>query len=124
MLSVDVGAFAEHAAPEAALKVLLQGRSEYHTPDFPVSLARFSLERISLPETLEGVPEVASLLPEEARQYLELPEFMIEAEDFKDEPIVPYVDPALKVGTQLQITDKEATRLEVFEVYGIKFQEQ
>lgn len=93
-LSVDVGTFAERSSPEAALRALLQGRSEYHTPDFPV--ARFDLERISLPDALEGVLEVASLLPEKARQYLESPQLMIKPEDLEEEPIVPYMDPALR----------------------------
>lgn len=53
---------------EAALKELLKGRSEYEDPALPVTLARFELERISMPETLDDVPEVADLLPEEARR--------------------------------------------------------
>ena len=95
--AVDVGTFAKVDHPEAALKALLQGRSEYHDHDFPVSLARFDLERISLPETLEGVPEVASVLPEEARQYLNSSEHMVKNDELREEPIVPYYDPALKI---------------------------
>jgi hypothetical protein len=95
--AVDIGTFAKVDHPEAALTALLQGRSEYQDHDFPVSLARFDLERISLPDTLEGVPEVASVLPEEARQYLNSPEHMVKDEELREEPIVPYYDPALKV---------------------------
>ncbi|CAJ1441652.1 unnamed protein product [Effrenium voratum] len=65
---------------EAALRELLKGRSEYEDSSLPVTLARFEIERISLPETLEGVPDVAALLPAEARQYLESPELMVRDE--------------------------------------------
>ena len=81
---------------EAALAELLKGRGEYEDSSVPVTLARFEIERISLPETLDDVPDVASVLPEEALRYLESPELMIRQEVCQDEPIVPYYDPSLK----------------------------
>jgi len=81
---------------EAALKELLKGRSEYEYPALPVTLARFELERISMPETLDDVPEVADLLPEEARQYLKSPELMVREDAPQEGLIKPYWDPLLR----------------------------
>ena len=81
---------------EAALRELLKGRGEYEDSSTPASLARFDIGRISLPETLDDVPFVASLLPEEARRYLESPELMIRKEQQSQETVKPYWDPLLK----------------------------
>ena len=62
----------------------------------PVTLARFEIERISLPETLEGVPDVAALLPAEARQYLESPELMVRDEAPEEDPVKPYWAPPVE----------------------------
>ena len=85
--------------PEAALRELLRGRSEYESPNLPISLARFNLERISLPDSLDNVPNVVDILPEEARQYLKSPEQMVRGLQEGVEPITPYWDPTLKSNT-------------------------
>ena len=82
--------------PEAALQELLRGKTEYESPGLPISLARFDIERISLPETLEDVPDVLDILPEEARHFLKSPEHMLRSEPVVDELITPYWDPLLK----------------------------
>lgn len=95
MQSWEKGKLPSIPKEEAALTELLRGRSEYEGSNLPVTLARFDLERISIPEDLSSAPCVEDLLPEEARQYLESPELMV-----RDEPpedlIKPYWDPALK----------------------------
>lgn len=81
---------------EAALRELLRGRSEYDSSHLPISLARFKLERISMPESLDNVPNVEDILPVEARRYLESPEQMVRGLDEGEELITPYWDPILK----------------------------
>ena len=54
-LAEESGTFSDRLGEEAALRALLQGRTEYDTPDLPVSLARFNIERISLPGNPQGV---------------------------------------------------------------------
>ncbi|CAE7388043.1 unnamed protein product [Symbiodinium sp. CCMP2592] len=81
-------------APEAALTELLKGRSEYHTPSAPVSLAPFNLERVSLPENLDGLPPAETLLPEHARRYLSRPEQML-SEEVPVDSFTPYWDACL-----------------------------
>ena len=68
-LCQETGELTSIPTPEAALKALLRGRSEYSSEE-PTTLAACSLARISL-------PAVESLLDEEARQYLQCPERML-----------------------------------------------
>lgn len=82
--------------PEAALRELLRGKSEYESPGMPISLARFDIERISLPTSLEGVPHVLDVLPEEAHHFLKSPEHMLRSEPPTEELITPYWDPILR----------------------------
>jgi len=91
----NLGFLSKIPSPEAALRELLKGRSEYHQPDVPVALAPYSLERISLPESLVGLPEATDLLPESARQYLQGRELMLREEP-PEEQSPPYWDPVLK----------------------------
>ena len=91
----NLGSLSKIPSPEAALRELLKGRSEYHQPDVPVALAPYSLERISLPDSLVGLPEATDLLPESARQYLQGRELMLR-EGPPEEPSPPYWDPVLK----------------------------
>ena len=99
---------------EAALKELLKGRSEYEDPALPVTLARFELERISMPETLDDVPEVADLLPEEARQYLKSPELMVREDVPQEGLIKPYWDPLLR-------SNKKNYRLLIQKLHSIRY---
>lgn len=73
---------------------MLKGKSEYHRPEDPVALAPFSLERISLPDSLVGLPDAVDLLPDDARQYLEGGEHMLRDDVALDAP-KPYWDPLL-----------------------------
>ena len=82
--------------PEAALKSLLQGRSDYHEPASPIALAPFDLELISLPATLKEAPRAEDLLPESDRLYLEEQERMFRPHHESREFFKPYWDPALK----------------------------
>ena len=91
----NLGSLSKIPSPEAALRELLKGRSEYHQPDVPVALVPYSLERISLPESLVGLPEATDLLPESARQYLQGRELMLREEP-PEEQSPPYWDPVLK----------------------------
>eukprot|EP00435_Cladocopium_sp_Y103_P072980 s29_g42.t1 len=75
----EKGDLAKVPAPEAALKVLLQGRSEYGS-ELPTTLAACDLERISLPRSLLGAPLAEDLLDEDARRYLQCPEQMLRPE--------------------------------------------
>ena len=83
-------------SPEAALKSLLQGRSDYHEPTSPIALAPFDLELISLPATLKEAPRAEDLLPESDRLYLKEQERMFRPNHMSDEFFKPYWDPALK----------------------------
>lgn len=96
-LASDLGTYTQALAPEAALRALLQGKSEYHAQESPVSLARFELERISLPETLQGVPHLEEVLPQEALQYLKSPEQMVKQSFSSEELVTPYYDPSLRI---------------------------
>ena len=78
----------------AALHVLLKGRSEYHQPENPTALAPYKLERISLPESLHGLPLAEELLPDNARRYLQGPKLMLK-ETVDAESRRPYWDPVL-----------------------------
>ena len=80
--------------PEAALLALLKGRGECQAPAEPVTLAPFCLERVSLPESLSGVPPAGANLPEHARRFLDRPELMLK-EDPPIESFTPYWDPCL-----------------------------
>lgn len=80
--------------PEAALRELLKGKSEYHQPEVPVALAPYNLEHVSLPESLHGLPDAQSLLPPDIRQYLQGCELMLK--DGPPEAVAPpYWDPVL-----------------------------
>lgn len=94
VLAGDRGQEGPIPGEEASLREMLRGRTEYHTPETPVALAPFNLERISIPQSLEGAPEAAMLLDGEARQYLEVPQRML-LEDPKVETTKPYWDPRL-----------------------------
>eukprot|EP00434_Breviolum_minutum_P037676 symbB.v1.2.033418.t1/scaffold4147.1/size43859/1 len=82
--------------PEAALRELLHGREEYDASSVPISLARFDIERISLPSSLDGVPDVMDIIPEEARQFLKSPEQMVREDTSNIDLVTPYWDPLLK----------------------------
>eukprot|EP00438_Fugacium_kawagutii_P005650 Skav219567 [mRNA] locus=scaffold886:113683:117079:- [translate_table: standard] len=96
-LADELGTYSNKSGEEAALRALLQGRTEYDVPALPVTLARFDLERISIPETLKGLPDLAELLPEEALRFLNSQEQMLKQVPLEDEVVVPYYDPALKI---------------------------
>ena len=82
--------------PEAALKALLQGRSEYGS-ELPTTLAACALERISLPTSLVGSPPAEELLDEDARRYLQCPEQMLRGEEEIEASLFqPYWDPLLR----------------------------
>ena len=55
---------------DAALSELLRGRSLYSDKPSDTSLAPFGSGTVSLPETVEDAPTLASLLPEECLAYL------------------------------------------------------
>ncbi|CAE7489577.1 unnamed protein product, partial [Symbiodinium natans] len=100
-LCQDKGELAEIPKPEAALKALLRGRSEYYS-DEPTTLAACSLARISLPESLHDAPAVESVLDDEARHYLQSPEHMLKpgCETGLGE-FQPYWDPLLRRDAKL-----------------------
>ena len=100
-LCQDKGELAEIPKPEAALKALLRGRSEYSS-DEPTTLAACSLARISLPESLHDAPAVESVLDDEARHYLQSPEHMLKpgCETGLGE-FQPYWDPLLRRDAKL-----------------------
>ena len=81
-------------SPEAAFRELLRGSSVYEAAGS--TLASFSLDRVSLPESVHDCPQVTDLLyGTDAHQYLEDPERMLKpAEDHSD--ITPYWDPLLR----------------------------
>ena len=84
---------------EAAFSELLQGRSEYSS-DQPTTLAACVLERISLPQSLEGAPAVEDILSEEARRFLQSPEQMLREESTDLSDFQPYWDPLLRGSTK------------------------
>ena len=93
----DKGDLAQVPNPEAALKELLQGRSEYGS-ELPTTLAACSLDRISLPQSLKGAPATEDLLDVNDRRYLQCPEQMLrpEAEVQCLDEFHPYWDPLLR----------------------------
>ncbi len=92
----DKGDLSQVPKPEAALKVLLQGRSEYGS-EAPTTLAACALERISLPGSLKDAPYAADLLDVGTRRYLQCPEQMLRPEaELCLEEFHPYWDPMLK----------------------------
>ena len=92
----DLGELQHPFSPEAALKSLLHGRSDYHEPTSPIALAPFDLELISLPATLKDAPRAEDLLPEEDLLYLKEQERMFRPEQESLEFFKPYWDPASK----------------------------
>ena len=63
--------FSAHPTPAAAFSELLRGRSVYDMAAARVNVAPFTtLESLSLPSSLDGVPELADALPEEERHYV------------------------------------------------------
>ena len=100
-LAGSLGSLPQVPSPEAALKALLQGRSEYGSV-LPTTLAACSLERISLPESLHSSPQALDLLEEEARRYLQCPEQMLRNNDeLIDSQFQPYWDPLLRGDNRL-----------------------
>ncbi|OLQ04427.1 hypothetical protein AK812_SmicGene12519 [Symbiodinium microadriaticum] len=94
-LCQDVGSLGKVPEPEAALKALLRGRTEYGSA-LPTSLATCSLERISLPEDVSDAPPVESLLDEETRRYLQCPKHMLMPDAQGASDFQPYWDPLLR----------------------------
>ena len=92
----DLGELQHSFTPEAALKSLLHGRSDYHEPACPIALAPFDLDLISLPATLKGAPRAEDLLPEDDCRFLKEQERMFRPEHESFEFFKPYWDPALK----------------------------
>ncbi|CAE7674483.1 pksN [Symbiodinium sp. CCMP2592] len=86
--------FSSPPTPEAALRELLRGADDY--VDSVSTLAACRRERISMPDSLHGSPDVLSLLPDDARHYLEAPERMLRPEEDSQCDIVPYWHPALR----------------------------
>ena len=87
--------------PEAAFRELLRGSSVYEVAG--TTLASFKLERVSLPESVHNCPQVGDLLPDSARQYLEVPERMLKPEVTELDVIsqvTPYMDPLLRTSTK------------------------
>ena len=100
-LSSEAGRLdADHTftSEEAALGELLQGRSEYHL-DCNTTLASFSMERVSVPDSLVDCPCITSQLNEADLVYLKEPERMLhsqsELEEMSD-PVTSCMDPTLK----------------------------
>ena len=83
----NLGSLERVPTPEAALRELLKGKSEYNQPEN-------NLERVSLPESLHDLPEACDLLPDDARRYLLGEELMIR-EGTPVEAPRPYWDPVL-----------------------------
>ena len=92
----DLGDLQHPFTPGAALKSLLQGRSDYHEPTTPIALAPFNLELISLPASLKEAPRAEDLLPLSDRLYLKEQERMFRPNHESHEFFKPYWDPALK----------------------------
>ena len=90
----NLGSLERVPTPEAALRELLKGKSEYNQPETPVALAPYNLERVSLPESLHDLPEACDLLPDDARRYLLGEELMIREGTPVESPR-PYWDPVL-----------------------------
>ena len=90
----NIGTLGYVPTPEAALRELLKGKSEYNQPKIPVALAPYSLERISLPASLHDLPEAKDLLPKDARRYLLGEELMLREGEVFESPR-PYWDPVL-----------------------------
>ena len=96
-LAQTTGSLESVEKPEAALRALLQGRSEYDNSFRPTTLAACSLERISLPSSLVDAPTAESLLDGDALRYLQCPEQMLrDREDPECQTFQPYWDPLLK----------------------------
>ena len=87
-----------HCGGEAALRELLQGRGEYQLAGNN-SLASFKSSLVSLPDSLEGCPNISQQLVGAEAQYLKCPERMlrslVELRDFPEAP-EPYMDPILR----------------------------
>ena len=91
----DLGTLDSIPSPEAALRELLRGRSDYGL-DQPTALATCCLERISLPKSLEGAPCALDLLEGKARRFLQCPEQMLRGGFDNEAPFKPYWDPKLR----------------------------
>ena len=96
--AAETGQLGPVPAPKPALSTLLQGRDDYSMPSAPVALAPFSLELISLPDSLEGAPNAADLLGEDDRRFLEEQERMVDPHPDMNNVSEPYWDPCLKSG--------------------------
>ena len=91
----DLGTLDSIPSPEAALRELLRGRSDYGL-DQPTALATCCLERISLPKSLDGAPCALDLLEGKARRFLQCPEQMLRGGSDVEAPFKPYWDPKLR----------------------------
>ncbi len=91
----DLGTLDPVPSPEAALRELLRGRSDYAL-DQPTALATCCLERISLPKSLQGAPHALDLLEGKARRFLQCPEQMLREGCDIEPPFKPYWDPKLR----------------------------
>lgn len=126
----ELGSLEHVPAPEAALRELLKGRSDYQQPDIPVALAPYRLERVSLPTSLHGLPQAEELLPDDTRRYLQGEELMLKDGAIEDAPR-PYWDPVLAKSQKhykefirkldsigmLQYTQKPKNEVGIFFVY-------
>ena len=65
-----LGSLSHPPSCEAALRELLAGRDDCHSPSSPVGLAPYNLELISLPDDVKQAPYAVDLLGEDDRRYL------------------------------------------------------
>ena len=92
----DLGDLRHPLSQEAALRELLRGRSDYHSPTDPIALAPFKQELVSLPESLHCAPTAISLLGGSDRLYLEEEGRMLRERPPEHIAIRPYWDPSLR----------------------------
>ncbi|CAE7731551.1 unnamed protein product [Symbiodinium sp. CCMP2592] len=92
----DLGDLRHPLSQEAALRELLHGRSDYHSPTDPIALAPFKQELVSLPESLHCAPTAVSLLGGSDRLYLEEEGRMLRESPPEHIAIRPYWDPSLR----------------------------
>eukprot|EP00435_Cladocopium_sp_Y103_P039377 s2017_g10.t1 len=84
----ELGSLEHVPAPEAALRELLKGRSDYHQPDIPVALAPYRIER------------------DDTRRYLQGEELMLKDGAIEDAPR-PYWDPGMAMSRSRPRDDAE-----------------
>ena len=92
-----LGSLSHPPSCEAALRELLAGRDDYHSPSSPVGLAPYNLELISLPDDVKQAPYAVDLLGEDDRRYLLEQERMLRPGPASESRAPdPYWDPALR----------------------------